>query len=89
MKAIAYRHSLPITDADALLDIELPVPVATGRDLLVAVHANAVPAVVDVRVIFGQQLHRHFTLHRSGSLPTRAARSCRRRAPARSPWDAN
>ncbi|PHV21677.1 NADPH:quinone reductase [Janthinobacterium sp. BJB446] len=45
MKAIAYHHSLPITDADALLDIELPVPVATGRDLLVAVHAISVNPV--------------------------------------------
>lgn len=45
MKAIAYHHSLPITDADALLDIELPTPVATGRDLLVAVHAISVNPV--------------------------------------------
>lgn len=45
MKAIAYHHSLPITDADALLDIELPTPAATGRDLLVAVHAISVNPV--------------------------------------------
>ncbi len=45
MKAIAYHHSLPITDADALLDIELPTPVASGRDLLVAVHAVSVNPV--------------------------------------------
>ena len=45
MKAIAYHHSLPITDADSLLDIELPTPVATGRDLLVAVHAISVNPV--------------------------------------------
>ncbi|MNJ61590.1 hypothetical protein D3C77_573850 [compost metagenome] len=44
------------------------------RALLVAVHANAVPAVVDVRVILGEQLHRGI-LHRSDSRPTRAARS--------------
>ena len=45
MKAIAYHHSLPITDAKALLDIELPTPVASGRDLLVAVHAVSVNPV--------------------------------------------
>jgi len=45
MKAIAYHHSLPITDANALLDIELPTPVASGRDLLVAVHAVSVNPV--------------------------------------------
>lgn len=45
MKAIAYRHSLPITDANALLDIDLPTPVATGCDLLVAVHAISVNPV--------------------------------------------
>ncbi|OYO25776.1 zinc-binding alcohol dehydrogenase family protein [Janthinobacterium sp. PC23-8] len=45
MKAIAYHHSLPIADADALLDIELPTPLASGRDLLVAVHAVSVNPV--------------------------------------------
>jgi len=45
MKAIAYRQSLPIDHADALLDIELPVPQATGRDLLVAVRAISVNPV--------------------------------------------
>ena len=45
MKAIAYRASLPITHADALLDIDLPTPVASGHDLLVAVHAISVNPV--------------------------------------------
>ncbi len=49
MKAIAYQNSLPIAHADSLQDIELPTPVATGRDLLVeikAVSANPVDAKV-------------------------------------------
>jgi zinc-binding alcohol dehydrogenase family protein len=39
MKAVAYRQALPITAADALLDLALPEPVASGRELLVRVHA--------------------------------------------------
>jgi len=49
MKAIAYRKSLPILDADALLDIELPAPQALGRDLLVEVRAISVNPV-DVKI---------------------------------------
>ncbi|MDR7050841.1 zinc-binding alcohol dehydrogenase family protein [Duganella sp. 3397] len=49
MKAIAYRQSLPITDANALLDIDLPAPQAQGRDLLVAVKAISVNPV-DVKI---------------------------------------
>jgi zinc-binding alcohol dehydrogenase family protein len=49
MKAIAYRKSLPILDADALLDIELPTPQALGRDLLVEVRAISVNPV-DVKI---------------------------------------
>lgn len=45
MKAVAYTHSLPITDPQSLLDVELPKPVATGRDLLVKVEAVAVNPV--------------------------------------------
>lgn len=45
MKAVAYRTSLPIDHADSLLDIELPSPVATGHDLLVAVKAVSVNPV--------------------------------------------
>lgn len=45
MKAIGYSQSLPITDADSLLDIELPQPIASGRDLLVKVKAIAVNPV--------------------------------------------
>lgn len=45
MKAIAYHTSLPIEHADSLLDIDLPLPVAGGRDLLVAVKAVSVNPV--------------------------------------------
>lgn len=41
MKAVGYTESLPITDAASLQDIELPLPQATGRDLLVKVRAIA------------------------------------------------
>jgi zinc-binding alcohol dehydrogenase family protein len=45
MKAVGYRNSLPIEAPEALLDIELPQPIATGRDLLVKVNAIAVNPV--------------------------------------------
>ena len=45
MKAIAYTKSLPINDPESLTDIELPQPIATGRDLLVKVKAIAVNPV--------------------------------------------
>lgn len=45
MKAIGYIDSLPISDSNSLLDIELPTPTATGRDLLVKVNAIAVNPV--------------------------------------------
>ncbi|SEN61551.1 zinc-binding alcohol dehydrogenase family protein [Pseudomonas sp. ok272] len=45
MKAIAYYTSLPITDPNALQDIELPEPVAGPRDLLVQVRAISVNPV--------------------------------------------
>ncbi len=45
MKAVGYAKSLPIIDPESLTDIELPQPVATGRDLLVKVKAIAVNPV--------------------------------------------
>ncbi len=45
MKAVGiYRH-LPITDPESLVDLEIPAPVATGRDLLVKIAAIAVNPV--------------------------------------------
>ncbi len=49
MKAVAYRTSLPIDHADALLDITLPQPRAEGRDLLVEVMAVSVNPV-DIKI---------------------------------------
>jgi NADPH2:quinone reductase len=49
MKAVGYKTPLPITDANSLLDIELPPPEANGRDLLVEVKAVSVNPV-DVKV---------------------------------------
>ncbi|MCM2678081.1 zinc-binding alcohol dehydrogenase family protein [Echinimonas agarilytica] len=45
MKAVAFTQSLPITDSNALVDIELPQPIAMGRDLLVKVKAISVNPV--------------------------------------------
>lgn len=45
MKAIGYKTPGTIDRADALKDIELPRPVPTGRDLLVAVRAVSVNPV--------------------------------------------
>lgn len=51
MKAIGYRQSLPINHPDALVDVEITQPIATGRDLLVKVQAIAVnPADYKVRL---------------------------------------
>lgn len=45
MKAIAYQHTLPITNPLSLQDIELPAPEPSPRDLLVDVQAIAVNPV--------------------------------------------
>ena len=45
MKAVAYRQCLPVTDPQCLVDVDLPAPAATGRDLLVRVHAVSVNPV--------------------------------------------
>jgi zinc-binding alcohol dehydrogenase family protein len=45
MKAVAYRKSLPIDDAQSLLDVALPQPEAVDRDLLVQVQAISVNPV--------------------------------------------
>ncbi len=45
MKAIGYLHSHAIDHPDALIDIELPMPDAKGRDLLIQVHAISVNPV--------------------------------------------
>ena len=45
MKAVGCTYPLPITDADALQDRELPKPEPQGRDLLVRVEAVSVNPV--------------------------------------------
>jgi len=45
MKAVGYQQSLAVTDPQALLDIQLPEPVAKGRDILVRVNAISVNPV--------------------------------------------
>lgn len=45
MKAVAYQQSLPIDATNALVDVELPAPVAGEHDLLVAVRAISVNPV--------------------------------------------
>jgi NADPH2:quinone reductase len=49
MKAVGYKNPLPIDDPKSLLDVEVPFPHATGRDLLVEVRAVSVNPV-DVKV---------------------------------------
>jgi NADPH:quinone reductase len=39
MKAIGFYRSLPVTDPESLLDLELEKPTPQGRDLLVKVQA--------------------------------------------------
>ncbi|HBR97908.1 MAG TPA: zinc-binding alcohol dehydrogenase family protein, partial [Gammaproteobacteria bacterium] len=45
MKAIGYSESLPIDDDNALQDITLDTPIATGHDLLVEIKAISVNPV--------------------------------------------
>ncbi|WP_044564577.1 zinc-binding alcohol dehydrogenase family protein [Azospirillum sp. B4] len=45
MKAIGYYQSHPIDHAESLVDLDLPMPIATGRDLLVRVEAVSVNPV--------------------------------------------
>jgi zinc-binding alcohol dehydrogenase family protein len=52
MKAIGFYQNLPVQQADALQDIQLPVPEAVGHDLLVAVKAVSVNPV-DTKVRLG------------------------------------
>jgi hypothetical protein len=49
MNAVGYKKPLTISDAESLLDIEVPTPKAAGRDVLVEVKAISVNPV-DVKV---------------------------------------
>ena len=61
MKAVGYRHSLPIQDASSLMDVEVPRPLPSGRDLLVrvlAISVNPVDAKMRLRSAPQNGLHR-------------------------------
>ena len=61
MKAVGYRHSLPIQDASSLMDVEVPRPLPSGRDLLVrvlAISVNPVDAKMRLRSVPQNGLHR-------------------------------
>ena len=45
MRAVGYKHSLPIDQAEALIDLEIDKPAPQGRDLLVQVKAVSVNPV--------------------------------------------
>lgn len=45
MRAVGFHHSLPITDPESLIDLELPTPEPTGFDVLVDVQAVSVNPV--------------------------------------------
>ena len=45
MKAVAYKKSMPISNPESLVDIDLPMPVSGGHDLLVKINAIAVNPV--------------------------------------------
>jgi len=49
MKAVGLQRHLPVSDPECLVELELPAPVATGRDLLVRVRAVSVNPV-DVKL---------------------------------------
>jgi zinc-binding alcohol dehydrogenase family protein len=45
MRAVGYKHSLPIENAESLVDLEIEKPAPQGRDLLVEVKAISVNPV--------------------------------------------
>ncbi len=53
MKAVALKQYLPIDNPESFLDVDLPKPAPTGRDVLIAVHAVAVNPV-DTKVRAGR-----------------------------------
>ncbi|MFK7794197.1 MAG: zinc-binding alcohol dehydrogenase family protein [Gammaproteobacteria bacterium] len=60
MKAIGYLQPQSIGHADALVDIEIPMPEAQGRDLLIKVHAVSVnPVDTKVRTSASPEAGQH------------------------------
>lgn len=63
MRAIGYARSLPITEAEALVDIDLPAPEPRGRDLLVEVRAVSVnPVDTKIRMRAAPEAGQHKVL---------------------------
>jgi NADPH:quinone reductase len=61
VKAVGYQHSLPIQDEASLIDVEVPRPLPSGRDLLVrvlAISVNPVDAKMRLRSAPQDGLHR-------------------------------
>ena len=57
MKAVALTQYLPVENPKAFLDVELPKPTASGRDLLVAVKAVSInPVDTKIRAGWGKQV---------------------------------
>jgi NADPH2:quinone reductase len=57
MKAVGVHNSLPVTDTNALQDVELATPTASGRQLLVRVRAVSVnPVDTKLRMAAGSRL---------------------------------
>lgn len=57
MKAVGVHNSLPVSDANALQDVELPSPKASGRQLLVRVRSVSVnPVDTKIRMTAGSRL---------------------------------
>jgi len=60
MKAIGYLHPGPIERKDALVDIDIPTPQASGRDLLVKIQAVSVnPVDTKVRTSTAPEAGQH------------------------------
>ncbi len=57
MKAVGVHNSLPVADPNALEDVEIPTPTASGRQLLVRVRAVSVnPVDTKIRMTAGSRL---------------------------------
>lgn len=51
MKAVGFLNSLPISDADSLFEVELPVPTLRDQDVLVLIEALSInPADAKIRI---------------------------------------
>jgi len=59
MKAVGFAHSKPITEADALVDFEAPMPVPRHHDLLVEIKAVSVNPVDTKTRRYGEPLGEH------------------------------